>query len=43
VKKAFSAEGATSVIKRPAQFEKILRADVERWSATIRAAGIKAE
>ena len=43
VKESFSAQGATPVIMSPAQFAKILRADVERWRTTIRTAGIKAE
>ena len=43
IKEAFAAQGAEPVIISPTEFEKFLRTDVERWGATIRAAGIKAE
>jgi len=43
VREAFAAQGATPVIISPSQFDKILRTDIERWGATIRTAGIKAE
>ena len=43
VKEAFAAQGAEPVIISPDEFERFMRGDVERWTTTIKAAGIKAE
>jgi tripartite-type tricarboxylate transporter receptor subunit TctC len=43
VKEAFAAQGAEPVFISPADFDRFMRSDVERWGNTIRAAGIQAE
>jgi tripartite-type tricarboxylate transporter receptor subunit TctC len=43
VKEAFAAQGAEPVFISPADFDRFMRSDVERWGNTIRTAGIQAE
>jgi tripartite-type tricarboxylate transporter receptor subunit TctC len=40
-KEAWAQQGAIPIIMSPAEFDKYLRADVDKWAKVIDAAGIK--
>jgi tripartite-type tricarboxylate transporter receptor subunit TctC len=40
IKEAFAAQGAQTLVVTPGESERILRSDVQRWTVTIRTAGI---
>jgi len=43
VKEAWDQQGAVALKMTPAEFDKYLRADVEKWAQVVKAAGIKPE
>ena len=42
VKAAWAKQGAVPMAMSPAEFDKYLRADIEKWAKVVAAAGIKA-
>jgi tripartite-type tricarboxylate transporter receptor subunit TctC len=43
VQEAWAKQGATPLIMSPAEFDKYLRADIEKWAKVIETAGLKAQ
>jgi tripartite-type tricarboxylate transporter receptor subunit TctC len=43
VKDAWDKQGAVALVMTPAEFEKYLRADIDKWAQVVKAAGLKAE
>jgi len=43
VKEAWAKQGAVPIILSPAEFDKYLRGDIEKWAKVIQTAGIKAQ
>jgi tripartite-type tricarboxylate transporter receptor subunit TctC len=43
VKEAWDQQGAVALKMTPAEFDKYLRADIEKWAQVVKAAGIKPE
>jgi tripartite-type tricarboxylate transporter receptor subunit TctC len=43
VKEAWDKQGAVPLVMTPAEFDKYLRADIEKWAGVVKASGIKAE
>jgi tripartite-type tricarboxylate transporter receptor subunit TctC len=42
VKEAWAKQGAIPMVMNPAEFEKYLLADIEKWAKVVKSAGIKA-
>ena len=42
-KAAWAKQGAVPIIMTPAEFDKYLRGDIEKWAKVIQTAGIKAQ
>jgi tripartite-type tricarboxylate transporter receptor subunit TctC len=42
VKEAWAKQGAVPLVMSPAEFDKYLRADIEKWAAVVQKSGIKA-
>jgi tripartite-type tricarboxylate transporter receptor subunit TctC len=43
VKEAWDKQGAVPLVMSPAEFEKYLRADIEKWAHVVQVSGIKAD
>src|SRR5256886_2808372 len=43
VKEAWDKQGAGALVMTPAEFEKYLRADIDKWAQVVKTAGLKAE
>jgi tripartite-type tricarboxylate transporter receptor subunit TctC len=43
VKEAWDKQGAVALVMTPAEFEKYLRADIDKWAQVVKTAGLKAE
>ena len=43
VKEAWDKQGAVPLVMTPAEFEKYLRADIEKWAHVVQVSGIKAD
>jgi tripartite-type tricarboxylate transporter receptor subunit TctC len=43
VKEAWAKQGAVPMPMSPAEFDKYLRADIEKWAHVVRVSGAKAE
>src|SRR5262249_11100215 len=43
VKEAWDKQGAVPLVMTPAEFDKYLRADIEKWAQVVKTAGLKAE
>jgi tripartite-type tricarboxylate transporter receptor subunit TctC len=43
VKEAWDKQGAVPLVMTPAEFEKYLRADIDKWAQVVKTAGLKAE
>jgi tripartite-type tricarboxylate transporter receptor subunit TctC len=43
VKAAWAKQGAVPMTMSPAEFDKYLRADIEKWAKVVKSAGIKAK
>ena len=43
IKEAWAKQGAVPIIMTPAEFDKYLRGDIEKWAKVIQTAGIKAQ
>jgi len=43
VKEAWDKQGAVALVMTPAEFEKYLHADIEKWAHVVKVSGIKAE
>jgi tripartite-type tricarboxylate transporter receptor subunit TctC len=43
VQKWFASEGAEAATRTPAEFQKLIAAEIVKWGKVVRAAGIKAE
>jgi len=41
VKEAWAKQGAVPMVMTPAEFDKYLRADIEKWAKVVKAAGLE--
>jgi tripartite-type tricarboxylate transporter receptor subunit TctC len=43
IKKAWAEQGAVPMLMSPAEFDKYLRADIEKWAQVVKVSGAKVE